>query len=140
MALMNEILVARKALEAYLIISADGTSVMIMGRSSGAYSSSRVMATCWVGAPMTMRSGRKRVLDGRALAEELRVGDDVEGHGRGLVALDDLAHELAGAHGHRRLVHHHRVALHGLADARVATASTALRSVLPPSLGRRRPP
>ena len=36
MALMNEILVARKALEAYLIISADGTSVMIMGRSSGA--------------------------------------------------------------------------------------------------------
>ena len=34
--LMNEILVARKALDAYLIISADGRSVMIMGRSSGA--------------------------------------------------------------------------------------------------------
>jgi hypothetical protein len=36
MALAKEILVARKALDAYLIISADGTSVMIMGRSSGA--------------------------------------------------------------------------------------------------------
>ena len=35
-ALMNEILAARNALEAYLIISADGRSVMIMGRSSGA--------------------------------------------------------------------------------------------------------
>ena len=55
---MKEILVARKALDAYLIISAEGTSVMIIGRSSGAYSSSRVIATCWVGAPMTMRSGR----------------------------------------------------------------------------------
>src|SRR6059036_4301134 len=57
-AFMNEIFVARKALEAYLIISADGTSVMIIGRSSGAYNSSRVIATCCVGAPMTMRSGR----------------------------------------------------------------------------------
>jgi hypothetical protein len=36
MALMNEILADRKALDAYLIISADGTSTMIMGRSSGA--------------------------------------------------------------------------------------------------------
>ncbi len=36
MALMKEILAARKALEAYLITSADGRSVMIMGRSSGA--------------------------------------------------------------------------------------------------------
>ncbi len=35
-ALMNEIFVARNALDAYLIISADGTSVMIIGRSSGA--------------------------------------------------------------------------------------------------------
>src|SRR5262249_41675165 len=59
MALANEILVARKALDAYLIISAEGTSVMIMGRSRGAYSSSRVMATCWVGAPITIRSGRR---------------------------------------------------------------------------------
>ena len=31
---------------------------MIIGRSSGAYSSSSVMATCCVGAPITMRSGR----------------------------------------------------------------------------------
>jgi hypothetical protein len=36
MALAKEILVARKAFEAYLIISAEGTSVMIMGRSRGA--------------------------------------------------------------------------------------------------------
>ncbi len=36
MALMNEILAERKALEAYLIISAEGTSTMIIGRSSGA--------------------------------------------------------------------------------------------------------
>ena len=36
MALMKEILAARNALEAYLITSADGRSVMIMGRSSGA--------------------------------------------------------------------------------------------------------
>jgi hypothetical protein len=57
-ALMKEILVERKALEAYLIISAEWTSVMIIGRSRGAYSSRSVMATCWVGAPMTIRSGR----------------------------------------------------------------------------------
>ena len=57
-ALMKEILDARNAFEAYLIISAEGTSVMIIGRSSGAYSSSSVIATCWVRAPMTMRSGR----------------------------------------------------------------------------------
>ena len=35
MALANEILVARKALEAYLIISALATSTTIIGRSSG---------------------------------------------------------------------------------------------------------
>ncbi len=35
-AFMNEILVASSAFDAYLIISADGTSVMIIGRSSGA--------------------------------------------------------------------------------------------------------
>ena len=58
MALMNEILAARNALEAYLMTSAEGRSVMIIGRSSGAYSSTSVMATCWVGAPITMRSGR----------------------------------------------------------------------------------
>ena len=34
--LMNEIFVARNAFDAYLMISADGTSVMIIGRSSGA--------------------------------------------------------------------------------------------------------
>ena len=58
MAFMNEILVDRNAFDAYLMISADGTSTMIIGRSSGAYSSSSDMATCCVGAPITMRSGR----------------------------------------------------------------------------------
>ena len=96
MALMNEILVARKALEAYLIISADGTSVMIIGRSSGAYSSSRVMATCWRRGADHDPVGSERVLDRRALAQELGIGDDVEGDRLALVALDDLADELAG--------------------------------------------
>ena len=36
MALMKEILVARKALDAYLMTSAEGRSVRIMGRSMGA--------------------------------------------------------------------------------------------------------
>jgi hypothetical protein len=35
-AFMHEILVASSAIDAYLIISAEGTSVMIIGRSSGA--------------------------------------------------------------------------------------------------------
>jgi hypothetical protein len=53
--------------------------------------------------------GAERVLDGRSLAEELGVRDHVEGDGPGLVALDHLAHELAGPHRHRGLVHHHEV-------------------------------
>ena len=117
MALAKEILVERNALEAYLIISADGTSVMIIGRSSGAYSSRSDMATCWVGAPITIRSGRS--VSSMAEPSRRNSGFDTtsNGTGAGLVALDDLAHELARAHRHGGLVDDDRVALHRLGDA-----------------------
>ena len=57
--LMNEILVARKAFEASLIISALATSVLTTGASSGAYrASTRSAYSCdSSSAPTTTRSG-----------------------------------------------------------------------------------
>ncbi len=115
-ALMKEILAARNAFEAYLITSAEGRSVMIIGRSSGAYSSTSVIATCWVGAPITIRSGRSV----SSIAEPSRRNSGFEttskSMGRGLVAGDDLADELAGTDGHGGLVHDDLVAVHGATD------------------------
>jgi hypothetical protein len=57
--LMKEILVARKAFEASLIISALGTSVRTIGPPSGAYSASTRSAKPFEpsSAPTTTRSG-----------------------------------------------------------------------------------
>ena len=75
------------------------------------------MATILDGAPMTMRSGTKRVGDGRAFAQEFGVGDDVEVYGAALVGLDDFADEVAGADGDGALVDDDLVAVQGAGDA-----------------------
>ena len=56
-ALMKEILVARKAFDAYLIVSADGGSVTISGASSRSNRDDTRMAEAESSLPMTMRSG-----------------------------------------------------------------------------------
>src|SRR5438270_163677 len=55
--LMNEILVARKALAASLIISALATSVRTSGASSGSYSSTTASPAQSPSSPTTTRSG-----------------------------------------------------------------------------------
>ena len=62
--LMNEILVARKAFEAYLMSSAVSSVVSTIGvsiRNSGSWSFLRMVRARGVSAPMTTRSGRMKV-------------------------------------------------------------------------------
>ena len=59
-ALMKEILVARKALAAYLIVSADAGSVTITGAVMPRYSDATCTAAAWSSAPITMRSGLRK--------------------------------------------------------------------------------
>ena len=73
MALMNEILAARKALEAYLMTSAEGRSVMIIGRSSGRVQLDQRHGHLLGGRADHDAVRAQRVLDGRALAQELGV-------------------------------------------------------------------
>ena len=61
--------------------------------------------------------GPERVLDRRALPEELGIRDDIERDGARLIALDHLANELTRADGDRRLVDDDRVALQRFPDA-----------------------
>ena len=73
----EEILVARKAFEAYLIISAVRRSVISVGAPSGAYraaTSSAAAASSHQDDPVRVED----VVDGRALAQELGVRDDRE--------------------------------------------------------------
>ena len=58
--LMNEILVARKALEAYLTISAVGTLVRTTSVSMPRYSASTAAPSSSRKLPMTMRSGSRK--------------------------------------------------------------------------------
>ncbi len=98
---MKLILVARKALEAYLIISAEATSVSTPGASSGAYRE----ATRWrtSGSPGADHHpvGLQKVADSRTLPQELgvRAVADVSVPAPGEVGLDGRS----GAHGHGRL-------------------------------------
>ncbi len=59
-ALMNESLVARKALLAYLIVSAEAGSVTMSGAGTPTYSDATRMAALWSSAPMTTRSGCRK--------------------------------------------------------------------------------
>src|SRR5688500_16407803 len=59
-ALMKEIFVARKALAAYLIVSADAGSVTITGAVIPRYSAETRTAADWSSAPITMRSGWRK--------------------------------------------------------------------------------
>src|SRR4030095_7773138 len=57
MAFTKLILLARKALEAYLIVSADAGSVTMIGAVTPMYSEATRTAADWSSLPMTMRSG-----------------------------------------------------------------------------------
>jgi hypothetical protein len=57
---MNEIFVARNALDASLTISAERTSVRTSGASSGAYSSATASPAQSPSSPTTTRSGCRK--------------------------------------------------------------------------------
>ena len=80
--LMKEILVARKALEAYLIISAVRRSVITTGAFERAVQLGDPLGRGAVVGAEHDAVGVHEVGDGRALAQELRVGDDRERHRR----------------------------------------------------------
>src|SRR6266568_4177283 len=60
MAFTNETLVARKALDAYLIVSADAGSVTITGAWMPSNSAATRPAVAWSSQPITMRSGWRK--------------------------------------------------------------------------------
>src|SRR5215471_16342039 len=60
MALTKLILLARKALEAYLIVSADAGSVTMIGAVTPMYSAATRTAADWSSLPITMRSGLRK--------------------------------------------------------------------------------
>src|SRR5262245_15669357 len=60
MALTKLIFVARKALAAYLIVSADAGSVTIGGAATPRYSDATRTAADWSSAPITTRSGLRK--------------------------------------------------------------------------------
>src|SRR3954469_9904043 len=60
MALMKLSLVARKALAAYLIVSADGGSVMMIWVLTRSYSEPTLIAAARSSQPTTTRSGRRK--------------------------------------------------------------------------------
>src|SRR4051794_27454245 len=60
MALANDTFVARNALDAYLINSADAGSVTINGAAMPRYSDTTRTAALWSLVPMTMRSGCRK--------------------------------------------------------------------------------
>ena len=59
-ALMYEILVARKAFAAYLIVSADAGSVTTTGAPTFSYRAATRTAASWLSEPTTTRSGFKK--------------------------------------------------------------------------------
>src|SRR5215218_7954844 len=60
MAFTKLILAARKALDAYLMVSADAGSVTIRGAARPRYSAATRMAAAWSSHPMTTRSGWRK--------------------------------------------------------------------------------
>ena len=73
MALTNESFIARKALAAYLIVSAEAGSVMMIGASSPAYSAATRSAVGRVVGADDDAVGVQEVVHRGALAQELRV-------------------------------------------------------------------
>ena len=114
-------LVARKALEAYLIVSAVAASVISSGAWVPANRSPTLAAAAWSSAPTTMRSGSQAVGHGRPLPEELGIGH----HGEVVAAEDPLDHQRR-SHRHGRLVDDDR-----------ARAAAWARSPRPPPRRRR---
>ncbi len=114
--LMKEIFVARKAFEAYLIISAVRRSVITIGARSGKCN----WATSASGFAIERAEHRaRRVLkieNGRALTQEFRAGDNGEGDRLRLVGADDVRHPVARPHRHRRFVDDDEGVLHGLGN------------------------
>ena len=110
---MNEMRVASMAFAAYLLSSALGQSIIMMGapvRVNG-----RVELLHQLGRARVLGADHDAVrlheiVDGRALLEELRVAHDAE-RVRGL-APNDVPHFDRGAHGHGALVDDDLVAVH----------------------------
>ena len=78
---MKLILVASMALAAYLVSSAERTSMTIMRsrlRVNGSYRARISSAARALAVPTTTRSGFMKSRDGRAFLQELRVRDHVE--------------------------------------------------------------
>ena len=111
--LMKQILVARKALQAYLIISAVRRSVTTIGVRSGRCSCATRLAASRSRLPSTMRSGFIKSV----MAEPSRrnSGHETTLNGTGVfcLRLDDVGHPVAGAHRHgglvdddERVIHH----------------------------------
>ena len=98
-ALTKEILVARKALAAYLMVSADAGSVTMNGVATPRYSEATRAAAARSSAPTTIRSGCMKSWTAEPFAEELGVRHhgDVRSTEHGL---DDLGR----ADRHRGLV------------------------------------
>ena len=61
-ALTNESLAARKALLAYLMVSAEAGSVTMSGAGTPTYSDATRMAAAWSSLPITTRSGCRKSL------------------------------------------------------------------------------
>ena len=76
--LMKLIFVARKAFDAYLIISAERGSVTTTGAPSGAYSAATSAAAAGSVAPKDDAVRVEDVVDRRPFPQELRVRDDRE--------------------------------------------------------------
>ncbi len=96
--LMKEMRVARKALEAYLIISAVRRSVTMIGARSGQVQLRHLLGRIAVERAEHDPVGVHEVGEGRAFAQELGAGHHREGDRLGLVLADDVGHPVAGAH------------------------------------------
>ena len=117
---MNEILVARKPFEAYLISSALSTSVMTNGTSAAVQRrvdvEHQLDARFGSRVPITTRSGCMK----SSIAEPSRRNSGLRDHGELVLAAGPLAHDLldhlAGADRHRALGDDDLVAVQVLAD------------------------
>ena len=101
-AFTNDSLVARKALEAYLIVSAVAASVTIRGAWVAAKSAPTRAAAAWSSAPTTIRSGWRQSWT----ADPSRRNSGLETTGTP-GPVEEALDEQGRAHRDRRLVHDH---------------------------------
>ena len=131
--LMKVILVARNALAAYLISSAVRRSVNRIGvcvEIERAIELAHHLARAPVVGADDDAVGPLEVVDGGALAQEFRVGDDVELRLR-LGFADDALDLVAGADRHRRFRHDDGVAVDRGGDFARGGVDVGLRSAWP---------